>query len=186
MAEKQHHRSHKHKSSRRMEEDLNRSSFRNSGDSAGRPPPEKVPRTSRADSCEPPQGNEPYYHREESAQPQSGNDASHGAIPVILNQVPSQEGNAAPVVMDHPTDGSYADERGVNPEGFEHRADYGGYVATTFNSSLVSDSEAASRSEYRYQKVQGQASGTPAYGDPGGRPRSRVRSSTLRSSFNSR
>jgi hypothetical protein len=156
MAEKQHHRSHRHKSSRRMEEDLNRSSFRSSGDSAGRPPPEKVPRTSRAESSAPPKGDEPYYCREASAQPQSGGVASHGAIPVIIGQALPQEGNAAPVVdFDQPTNGSYADERGVDPEGFEHGADYGGFVATNFNSSLVSDSEAASRSEYRYQKVQG-------------------------------
>jgi hypothetical protein len=152
------------------------------------PPPEKVPRTSRADSCAPPKGDEPYFHREASAQPQSGNASIHGAIPVIVNQVPSQEGNAAPVVVsiDQPTNGSYANERGVDPEGFEHGADYGGYVATNFNSSLVSDSEAASRSEYRYQRVQGQASRTPAYGDPCGRPRSSARSKTLRTSFDSR
>jgi hypothetical protein len=186
MAEKQHHRSHKHKSSRRMEEDLNRSSFRNSGDSAGRPPPEKVPRTSGADSCVPPRGDEPYYHREASAQPQSGNESSFGAIPVITNsQVPPQEENAAPVASEQPSDGSYADERGADPTRYEHGADYGGYVTTKFN-SLVNDSEAASRSEYRYQQVQGQASRTPAYGDPCGRPRSSARSSTLRTSFDSR
>jgi hypothetical protein len=189
MAEKQHHRAHKHKSSRRMEEDLNRSSFRSSGDLAGRPPPEKVPRTSRAESSAPPKGDEPYYNREASAQPQSGGVASHGAIPVIINQAPPQEGNAAHTVVaaiDQPTDGSYANERGVDPEGFELGADYGGYVATNFNSSLVSDSEAASRSEYRYQQVQGQASRTSAYGDPCGRPRSSVQSKTLRTSFDSR
>jgi hypothetical protein len=189
MSEKQHHRSHRTKSSRKMEEDLNRSSFRDSGELAGRPPPEKVPRTSRADSCEPPKGNEPYYCREASAQPHSGGVASLGAIPVLINQAPPQEGDAAPVVVpsnDQPTNGSYADERGGLPEGFVHGADYGGFLATNFNSSLVSDSEAASRSEYRYQKVQGQASRTSAYGDPCGRPRSGVRGSTLRSSFDNR
>jgi hypothetical protein len=91
------------------------------------------------------------------------------------------------VDFDETACGSYADERRVDPEGFEHGADYGGFVATNFNSSLVSDTEAASRSEYRYQKVLGQASRTSAYGDPCGRPRSRVRGiSTLRSSFDSR
>jgi hypothetical protein len=91
-----------------MENDLNRSSFCDSGELAGRPTPEKVPRTSRADSCEPPKGNEPYYCREASAQPQ-------GAIPVITNQAPPQEGDAAkegPVAVpsgDLPADGSYAD-----------------------------------------------------------------------------
>jgi hypothetical protein len=115
MDEKQHRRSHKHKSSRRMEDDLNRSSFRTSGDSAGRPPPEKVPRTSGADPCVPPRGDEPYFQREASAQPQTGNESSHGAIPVILNsQVPPQEGFAAPVASvparGQLHDGSNADE----------------------------------------------------------------------------
>jgi hypothetical protein len=109
--------------------------------------------------------------------------------PVIINtQVPPQEGDAAPVAVptsSQPTDGSYADERGADPTGYKHGADYGGYIATKFNSSLVNDSEAASWSEYRYQQVQGHASRTPAYGDPCGRPRSSARSSTLRTSFDS-
>jgi hypothetical protein len=65
-----------------MEDDLNRSSFC-SGDAAGRPPPEKVPRTSGVDPCVPPRGDEPYFQREASAQPQTGNETSHGAIPVL-------------------------------------------------------------------------------------------------------
>jgi hypothetical protein len=175
------------KSSRRMEDDLNRSSFR-SGDAAGRPPPEKVPRTSRADLCVPPKGNEPYFQREASAQPQAGNETSHGAIPV-LTQIPPQEGIAAPVDpvsegLLH--DGSIADARGADPEGFEHGADYGGRVATHFNSSLVNDAEAASRVEYRYQQVQEHASRTPAYGDPYGHPRPSVQSTSLRTSYASR
>jgi hypothetical protein len=132
-------------------------------------------------------GDEPYFHREASAQPQSGNESSHGAITVITNsQVPPQEGNAAPVASEHPSDGFYADEQGADPTGYEHEADYGGYVSTKYNSSLVNDSEAASRSEYRYQQMQGHALRTPAYGDPCGRPRSSARSSTLRTSFDRR
>jgi hypothetical protein len=194
MEEEQHERrSHKHKrkSSRRMEEDLNRSSFRTSGDSAGRPPPDKVPRTSGADPCAPPRGNEPYFQREASAQPHSGYESSHGAIPVIVtSQVPPQEGFAASVASvpakGQSGDGSIAGERGADPEGFEHGADYGGHVATHFNSSLVNDDEAASRAEYRYQHVQGHASRTSAYGDPYGCPRPSARSSSLRTSFDSR
>jgi hypothetical protein len=193
MSEKRHKRRRSDKSShesssRRTEDDLNRSSFR-FGDAAGRPPPEKVPRTSGANPCVPPKGNQPYYQREASAQPQAGNETSHGAIP-DFSPVPPQEGIAAPVASvpasGQLTDGSYTDERGADPAGYEHGADYGGYVATKFNSSLVYDSEAASRSEYRYQQVQGHALRTPAYGDPYGRPRPSVRSSSLRTSFDSR
>jgi hypothetical protein len=198
MEEEQQHerRSHKHKhskSSRRMEEDLNRSSFRSSGESAGRPPPDKVPHTSGADTCTPPKGKEPYYQREVSAQPHSGHKkSSQGAIPVIIStkQVPPQEGSAASVASvpakGQPEDWSIAGERGVDPEGFEHGTDYGGQLATLYNSSLVNDDEAASRVEYRYQNVQGHASRTSAYGDPYGCPRPSARSSSLRASFDSR
>ena len=174
------------KSSRRMEDDLNRSSFR-SGDSAGRPPPEKVPRTSKADLCVPPKGDEPYFQREASTQPQAGNETSHGAIPV--SQYPPQEGIAAPVVpvAEQGNNGSIADTRGADPEGFEHGADYGGRnLATKFNSSQVNDAEAASRAEFRYQKEQEHASRTPAYGDPYGRPSPSARSNSLRTSYASR
>jgi hypothetical protein len=151
-----------------MEDDLNRSSFR-SGNAARRPPPEKVPRTSGVDPCVPPRGNKPYFQREASAQPQAGNETSHGAIPVLLlvgnesgqvapTQIPPQEGNAAPVDQVSASgqlfDGSYANSRGADPTGYEHGADYGGYVTTNFNSSLVNDNEAASRAEYRYQRGQ--------------------------------
>ena len=185
MDEKQHRRSRK--SSRRMEEDLNRSSFRSSGDSAG-PPPEKIPCASGAGPSASPRGYEPYYYRVSASQPQSGVISSPGAIPVIAqDQAPSQKGNAAPVAAPDRIDGgSNAEERGVDPEGFEHGADYGGVVATHRNSSLVSDSEAASRSEYRYQKVRGQASRTPACGDPAGRQRSGVRGAIPRSSSDHR
>jgi hypothetical protein len=152
MSEKQHskrRRDKSHKSSsRRMEDDLNRSSFR-SGNAAGRPPPEKVPRTSALDPCVPPKGDEPYYHREASAQPQAGNETSHGAIPVLPlvgnetgqvapTQIPPQEGIADPVAGVPATgqlfDGSYADSRGADPTGYEHGANYGGYLTTEFNS----------------------------------------------------
>jgi hypothetical protein len=168
-----------------MEDDLNRSSFRDSGELAGRPTPERAPRTSRADSCEPSQGAEPYCP-EASAQPQV-------AIPVIINQGPPQEGNAAkegpvaaPSLQAGPADGSYADVQGGEAEGFVHGADYGGYLPTYINSSLVCDDEAAARSEWRYQKSLRQSSRTSTHEDTCGRPRSGVRGSTPRSSFDSR
>jgi hypothetical protein len=167
-----------------MEEELNRTSFRDSGELAGRPTPERAPHTSMADSCEP-LGAEPYCP-EASAQP-------HGAIPVIITQVPPKEGDAAkegPVTafftQAGPADGSYVDVRGGEAEGFVHGAEYGGYLPTQFNSSLVNDEEAAARSEYRYQKVLRQSSRTSAYGDTCGRPSSGARGSSPRSSFDSR
>jgi hypothetical protein len=186
-------------SSRRMEDYLNRSSFR-SGDAAGRPPPEKVPRTAKADLYVPPRGNEPYFHREASARPQASNETSHGAIPVLPlvgnetgqvapTRIPPQEGIVAPVnevSAGQLFDGSYADSRGADSTGYEHGANYGGYLATGFNSSQVNDDEAASRAEYRYQQVQEHASRTPAYGDPYGCPRPNARSTSLRTSFDSR
>jgi hypothetical protein len=181
-----HRHKHKRSSSRQMEEELNRTSFRSSGDSAGRPPPDKVPRTSGVDPCDLPQGDVPFFQREPTAQPQSG------AIPVIVStQVPPQGDSAAAVASvptaGHSGDGSIvAGERGVDPEGFEHGAEYGGRLTTRTNSSLVNDDEAASRAEYRYQQVQGHASRTPAYGDPYGSPGPNVRSSSLRTSFDSR
>ena len=204
MSEKQHskrRRSDKSRdksSSRRMEDDLNRSSFR-SGDAAGRPPPDKVPRTAAADPYVPPMGNEP--HREASARPQAGNETSHGATPVqplvgnetgqvAPTRIPPQEGNAAPVInvpAGQRYDGSYADTRGADPTGYEHGVDYGGYLATGFNSSQVNDDEAASRAEYRYQtQVQEHASRTQAYGDPYSCPRPNARSTSLRASFDGR
>jgi hypothetical protein len=180
MAEKRHHSSRR---SKRMEEDLNRSSFRDSGELAGRPTPQRAPHTSRADSCEP-QGAEPYCP-EASTQP-------IGAIPVI-NQGPPPEGDAAkegpvaaPSTQGGPADGSYVDERGGEAEGFVHGAEYGGFLPTQFNSSLVNDEEAAARLEYRYQKVLRQTSRTSAYGDTCGRPSSGARGSTPRSSFDYR
>jgi hypothetical protein len=53
-------------------------------------------------------------------------------------------------------------------------------------SMVVNDDEAASRAEYHYQQVQGHASRTSAYGDPYGSPGPCVRSSSLRTSFDSR
>jgi hypothetical protein len=104
--------------------------------------------------------------------------------------IPPQEGNAAPVA-DAPAgplfDGSQTGMRGADPAGYEHGANYGSYLATGFNMSLVDDGEAASRAEYRYQQhhVQRQASRTPAYGDPYGCPRPNARS-LLRTSFDGR
>jgi hypothetical protein len=182
------HKSHKRSSSRRMEEDLNRSSFRHSGDSGGRPPPEKVPRTSGADPCPAPKGSE--HSRKSSSQSHSGH-VSSGTIPVIITQGPPQEGHAAAVASapanGQPGDGSNDGKRGANPTGFEHGADYGGQLTTRKNSSLVDDAEAASRVEYRYQQVQGHASRTPAYKDPFFCPTSPSgRKSSLRSSFDGR
>jgi hypothetical protein len=180
---KRHHSSHRSRSER-MEEDLNKTSFRGTGDLAGWPTPERAPRTSRADSCEPSQGTEPYCP-EGTAQPQV-------AIPVI-NQGPPKEGNAAkegpvaaPTHQAGPADGFCVDERGGEAEGFVHGTDYGGFLATNINSSLVSDDEAAARSEYRYQKILRQSSRTNSHGDTSGRPRSGVRGSTPRSSLDGR
>jgi hypothetical protein len=192
--QQQERRSHKHKrsSSRRMEEDLNRSSFRHSGDSAGRPPPDKVPRTSGADPCEATKGTEPSCHRKKSTQSHSGYEPSLGTIPVIItSQALPQGGHAAAVASvpanGQPGDGSNVGERGAGPTGFEHGADYGGQLATRKNSSLVNDAEAASRVEYRYQQVQGHASRTPAYKDPFACPTSpSARTSSVRASFDSR
>ena len=50
---------------------------------------------------------------------------------------------------------------------------------------MVDDDEAASRAEYLYQ-MRRQASRTPAYGDPYGRPCPNARSESLRTSFDGR
>jgi hypothetical protein len=148
-------------SSRRMEDDLNKSSFRSSG-AAGRPPHD-VPHPSAADPYVPPFSNEPV-RAATTARPLTSNETGQGAAivqPLVGNEsgqvdptwIPPQEGNAAPVA-DAPQgplfDGSHADMRGAGPAGYEHGADYGGYLATGFNSSQVDDGEAASRAEYRY------------------------------------
>jgi hypothetical protein len=186
-------------SSRRMEDDLNRSSFR-SGGAARRPPHDKDPCTAAADPYVPPMGYE--SHRAViSARPQTSNETGHGATsvqPLVGNEtgqvaptwIPHQEGNAAPVThapAGPSFDGSHADMRGAVRTGYEHGANYGGYLATKLNSSRVNDDEAASRAEYRYQQqVQGHASRTPAYGDPYGCPRPNARSNQLRTSFDGR
>jgi hypothetical protein len=104
--------------------------------------------------------------------------------------IPPQEGNAAPVIDAAAgpfIDGSHADTRGAVPTGYEHGANYGGYLATEFNSSMVNDDEAASRAEYRYQQqVQGHASRTQAYGDLYSCPRPNARRTSLRRSFDGR
>jgi hypothetical protein len=161
-----------------MEDDLNRSSFC-SGGTAGRPLHDKVPHTSAADPYVPPMGNESHWAAT-TARPLTSNETGQEATfvqPLVGNEtgqvaptwIPPQEGNAAPVA-DAPAgpfyDGSHADMRGAVPTGYKHGANYGAYLATGFNSSLVDDGEAASRVEYRYQQVQGHASRTPAYGDP--------------------
>jgi len=172
---KRHHSSH-HSRSERIEEDLNKSSFRESGSLSGWPTPEKAPRTSRADSCGPSQGT--------SAQPQK-------AIPVM--QGPSKEGNAATVgpiaaqSQEGPAEGPCVDERGGEALcDFVHGADYGGYTPTRVNSSLVDDGEAAARLEWHYQHAQRQSSRTHSHRDTGGRPRSGVRGQAPRSSLDDR
>jgi hypothetical protein len=187
----------KSSASRRMEDDLNKSSFRPSG-AVGRPHHD-VPYSSAADPYEPPSSNE-TGRVAPTARPLASNETGQGAPivrPLVSNEtgqvaptrIPPQEGNAAPVA-DAPTgplyDGSHAGMRGVDPAGYEHGANYGGYLATRFNSSMVDDGEAASRAEYRYQQVQRQASRTPAYGDPYGCPRPNARSDSLRTSFDGR
>jgi hypothetical protein len=191
-------RRHKHKrsSSRRMEEDLNRSSFRQSGESEGRPPPDKVPRTSGADPCSAPKGSEHSSSRR--SEPKKSSSQSHsgyepgGTIPVIVSQGPPQGKSSAAAVASVPASGqpgfgSNVGERGAGPSGYEHGADYGGQLTTRKNSTLVNDAEAASRVEYRYQQVRGHASRTPAYTDPFPRPHSpSARASSVRVPLDSR
>jgi hypothetical protein len=166
-----------------MEDDLNRSSFRESGDLSGWPTPERAPHTSRADSCEP-QGAEPFCP-EVASQP-------IGAIPVI-NQEKPPEGDVAKEgllsVPSNPGDHAelaYVDERGGGTEGPVYRAECGGPPPTAFSSSRVTDEEADARSEWRYQKPLRQSSRTTAYGDTCGRPSSGARGSTPRSSLDYR
>jgi hypothetical protein len=97
-----------------------------------------------------------------TARPLASNETGQGAPIVLLlvsnetgqvapTRISPQEGNAAPVA-DAPTgplyDGSHDGMRGVDPEGYEHGANYGGYVATGFNSSMIDNDEAASRVKY--------------------------------------
>jgi hypothetical protein len=196
MGDQQPDRRHKRSSSRRMEEDLNRSSFRQSGGSEGRPPPDKVSRTSGADHCAAPKGTERSNSRrsdtkKSSSQSHSGCEPG-GTIPVIVSQGPPQGQSSAAAVASAPASGQpgvgpIVGERGAGPSGYEHGADYGGQLTTRKNSSLVSDAEAASRVEYRYQQVRGHASRTPAYTDPFPRPRSpSARSSPVRAPLDSR
>jgi hypothetical protein len=202
MSEKQHQakrRKMEHRSSsRRMEDELNKSAFRTSG-AAGRPPHD-FPHTTVADPYVPPLGDE--SHRVASARPQTSNETGHGATtvqPLVGDEtgqvastwIPPQEGIAAPVVHapESPMfDRSQTDMRGAVPAGYEHGASYGGHLTTGLNSSLVDDDEAASRAEYIYQQqhVQRQASRTLAYGEASACPRPNVRSTSLRTSFDSR
>jgi hypothetical protein len=167
-----------------MEADLNKSSLHQRG-SVGRPHHD-VPHSFAVDptTIQPPASNE-TGRVAPTAQPLASNET--GQVAPSEQSIPPQEGNAAPVA-DAPTgpfyDGSYAGMRGAYPEGYEHGADYGGYSATRFNSSMVDDDEAASRAEYVY--MQRQASRTPAYGDPYGRPCPSARSASLRTSFDGR
>ena len=144
------------KSSKRMEDDLNRSSFRTSG-AAGRTP-HYDPHTAEADPYVLPMGDESC--REASARPQTSCETGHGApIPPLVGYVPDQaaptwippqEGTAAPVdpmPEGSAFAGSQADMRGAVPTGYEHGASYGGRLTTVHNSSLVDDAEAASREE---------------------------------------
>jgi hypothetical protein len=150
-----------------MEKDLNRSSLCQRG-SVGPPPHDESPRTTS--SAEP-----------TTIRPLPSNETGQGAS--IAWSVPPPEGNAAPVA-DAPTglfyDGpSYAGMPGAYPEGYEHGENYGGRLATRFNSSLVDDDEAASRAEWLYHN-QRQTSRTAAYGDPYSRPFPSARSSAFR------
>jgi hypothetical protein len=186
--------------SHQMEADLNRSSFRQCG-SVGRPH-HNVPHSPAAEptNIQPPTSNE-TGRVAPTAQPLASNESGQvapTAQPLASNEtgqeaptdrsIPPQKGNAAPVA-DAPTgpfyDGSYAGKRGAYPEGYEHGANFGGYAATRFNLSMVDDDEAASRAEYLYQ-MRRQASRTPAYGDPYGRPCPNTRSESLRTSFDGR
>jgi hypothetical protein len=196
MDDQQPERRHKNKrsSSRRMEEDLNRSSFRQSGESEGRPSPDKVPRTSGADSCAAPKGTELSRRsdtKKSSSQSHSGCEPG-GTIPVIVSQGPPQGKSSAAAVASVPASGQpgvgpNVGERGAGPSGYEHGADYGGQLTTRKNSTLVNDAEAASRVEYRYQQVRVHASRTPAYTDPFPRPHSpSARTSSVRAPLDSR
>jgi hypothetical protein len=153
-----------------MEKDLYRSSLHQRG-SVGRPSHDESPRTTS--SAEP-----------TTIRPLPSNETGQGAS--TARSVPPPEGNAA-IVADAPTglfyDGpSYAGMRGVCPEGYEHRENYGGCLATRFNSSLVDDDEAASRAEWLYCN-QRQASRTAAYGYPYSRLFPSARSNSLWTSF---
>jgi hypothetical protein len=198
MGDQQSDRRHKDKrsSSRRMEEDLNRSSFRQSGESAGRPPPDKVPRTSGADPCVAHKGTEhPSSRRSEKKSSSQSHSACEpgGTIPgFVASQGPLQGDISAAAVASAPASGQPSvgpnvGERGAGPSGHEHGADYGGQLATRKNSSLVDDAEAASRVEYRYQQVRGHASRTPAYSNPFPRSHSpSARSGSVRAPLDSR
>jgi hypothetical protein len=157
--------------SERMEENLNRSSFKESGGLSGYPTPERAPRTNRADSCEPTQG---------TAQPQKAIPADQGQ-PTEENVAITGPG-AAPSQVG-PAVGPCVDARGGEaPNDLVHGASYGGITPLRKNSSLVDDEEAAARLEYQYQQVQRQSSRTHSHRDTGGRPRSGVQGDAPRSS----
>jgi len=168
MSSKHHHSSRSR--SERMEEDLNRSSYNDSGNLSGWPTPDKAPHTSRADSCDP-----------SPAQPQK-------AIPAV--QDPLNEGNAAKAgplaapLQVGPADGLCVGGLGGEAQNdLVHGAAYGGLTPTRKNSSLVDDTEADARLEYRYQNEQRQSSRTHSHRDTGGRPSSGVRGYVPRSSL---
>jgi hypothetical protein len=177
---------------RRMEDNLNKSSFRPSG--APRCPlfvcggsiraPGQQRDWSGGSHC-----TAPSQQRDWPRGPYCSATGQQQTGQVAPTRIPPQEGNAAPVAdaLSGPLfDGSHAGMRGVDPAGYEHGANYGGYLAIGFNSSMVDDGEAASRAEYRYQQVQRQASRTPAYGDLYSCPRPNARSDSLRTSFDGR
>jgi hypothetical protein len=133
----------------------------------------------------------PFYQQDSSSQPLAGHESGQAAIPVIVSKQGPPQGDSAAAVASvpysgHSGGGSYAGERGDGPEGLEHGADYGGRLTTCLNSSLVNDDEAASRVEYRYQKVRGHASRASTYGGPYGSPVPSGRRSSLHPSFDSR
>jgi hypothetical protein len=157
--------------SSRMEDDLNRGSFNDSGRLSGYPTPERAPHTSRADSCEPAQGTAQPQKAipDNQGQPVEGNVAKTGP-----GAAPSQVGPAVgPCVVARGGEAS---------NDLVHGASYGGITPLRKNSSLVDDDEAAKRLEYQYQKGLRQSSRTHSHRDTGGRPRSGVQGDAPRSS----
>jgi hypothetical protein len=122
----------------RMEDDLNRSSFNDSGVCRGGRP-RKSPSYVRAVSCEPVQG--PAQPQKaipvEREQPKEGNVASAGPV-----AAPSQVG---------PADGFCVDERGGGTRGSRLRSRMRWATTLSIQFVQVTDEEADARSEWRNQ-----------------------------------
>jgi len=158
--------------SARMEEDLNKTSFKSSGGLSGYPTPERAPHTGRADSCGPTQGSASPPReaaKDDQSRPKKGSAASTGP-----GAAPSQVGPAVgPRVVAR---------GGEAANDLVHGASYGGFTPLRKNSSMVDDEEADARLEYQFQKVQRQASRAHSHRDTSGRPRSGVQGAAPRSS----